>query len=107
MPEKSAERSQVPRSLQIGGGPTQQLVETSLLKRESVVIGRDKDCDVVIQDPKASRHHCKLTRKENGFLLEDLESRNGTLVNGVRITEPTLLKASQTFQVGDTMFYLA
>ena len=82
-------------------------METNLQKREAVVIGRGSECDVVIQDLKASRQHCKLTRKENGFLLEDLSSRNGTLVNGTKISEPMLLKASQTFQVGDTMFYLA
>jgi len=64
------------------------------------------DCDVVIQDLKASRRHCQLTRKESGFLLEDLGSRNGTLVNGTKITQPMLLKVNQTFQIGDTMFYL-
>jgi len=85
----------------------EKLIETSLQKRDSVVIGRGSECDVVIKDAKASRQHCKLSRKEDGFLLEDLGSRNGTLVNGSKITEPVLLKANQTFQVGDTMFYLA
>jgi pSer/pThr/pTyr-binding forkhead associated (FHA) protein len=47
-----------------------------------------------------------LTRKEDGFLLQDLGSRNGTLVNGTKISQPMLLKVNQTFQIGDTMFYL-
>ena len=106
MPEKD-EKTGVPQSLSMSGGAPEKLVETSLQKRDSVVIGRGSECDVVVHDLKASRQHCKLTRKENGFLLEDLASRNGTLVNGSPIKEPVLLKASQTFQIGDTMFYLA
>ena len=101
------EKTGVPRSLSISGAEPEKLIETSLQKRDSVVIGRGSECDVVIHDLKASRQHCKLTRQENGFLLEDLTSRNGTLVNGTPIKEPVLLKANQTFQIGDTMFYLA
>ena len=99
-------KSQIPNALKVSEGPEHKLIETSLQRRESVVIGRGTDCDVVIQDLKASRRHCQLTRREEGFLLEDLGSRNGTLVNGVKITEPILLKVNQTFQIGDTMFYL-
>jgi pSer/pThr/pTyr-binding forkhead associated (FHA) protein len=98
--------SEVPSALKVSAGPEFKLIETSLQKRNSVVIGRAPDCDVVIQDLKASRRHCQLTRKPEGFLLEDLGSRNGTLVNGTKIIEPILLKANQTFQIGDTMFYL-
>jgi pSer/pThr/pTyr-binding forkhead associated (FHA) protein len=105
MKEKN-EDAQVPRSLSTGSGSPEKLVETSLHKRDAVVIGRGNECDVVIHDMKASRQHCKLTRQATGFLLEDLGSRNGTFVNGTRIAEPILLKTSQTFQIGDTMFYL-
>jgi pSer/pThr/pTyr-binding forkhead associated (FHA) protein len=101
------DKPEVPRSLSVTAGSTEKLIETSLQKRDSVVIGRGNECDVVIHDLKASRQHCKLTRKEDGFLLEDLSSRNGTLVNGASIKEPVLLKTNHTFQVGDTMFYLA
>jgi|SRR5688572_293253 len=100
------DKTPMPRSLSTGSGSPEKLIETSLQKRDSVVIGRGNECDVVIQDMKASRQHCKLSRKEAGFLLEDLGSRNGTLVNGAKITAPVLLKANSTFQVGDTMFYL-
>jgi pSer/pThr/pTyr-binding forkhead associated (FHA) protein len=106
VPEKNMEKSQVPRALKVSGGPDKRMIETSLQKRDSVVIGRGTECDVVIHDLKASRRHCQLTRKPDGFLLEDLGSSNGTVVNGVKIGEPILLKSNQTFQIGDTMFYL-
>jgi pSer/pThr/pTyr-binding forkhead associated (FHA) protein len=96
----------LPQELQMGTGADRTLVHSDLQKRDSVVIGRGIECDVVIQDLKASRRHCQLTRKEDGFLLEDLGSRNGTLVNGVKIAAPILLKCNQTFQIGDTIFYL-
>ncbi len=98
--------SDIPNALTVSAGEDTTVIE-ALQRRDSVVIGRAPDCDVVIQDLKASRRHCQLTRKEDGFLLEDLNSRNGTLVNGVKITQPILLKGNQTFQIGDTMFYLS
>ena len=99
-------KSQVPNALTVSVGDDTTIFD-ALQRRNSVVIGRAPDCDVVIQDLKASRRHCQLTRKEDGFLLEDLGSRNGTLVNGTKIAQPMLLKVNQTFQIGDTMFYLS
>ncbi len=96
----------MPRALKVSGGQEKSLIETNLQRRNSVVIGRGTDCDVVIQDLKASRRHCQLTRNDEGFVLEDLGSRNGTYVNGGKISAPVLLKANHTFQIGDTMFYL-
>lgn len=61
----------------------------------------------MVQDAKASRKHCQLTRQGDGFLLTDLDSKNGTYVNGQRITEPVLLRSKETFKIGDTIFYLA
>lgn len=51
---------------------------------DSIVIGRDKDNGVVIQDPQSSRRHCQLERQGAHFFLEDLKSSNGTLLNGRR-----------------------
>lgn len=82
-------------------------VETKLGRREEIVIGRGVECDVVIKDAKASRRHCRLVRKDDGFLLEDLGSRNGTFVEGKKISEQVALKAQQTFKIGDTVFYLS
>jgi pSer/pThr/pTyr-binding forkhead associated (FHA) protein len=51
----------------------------------SVTIGSKPDCDLVVNVPSVSGRHCRLTRDDNGFVLEDLNSTNGTFVNGERV----------------------
>ena len=52
---------------------------------DRVVIGREADCDVVVSEPSASRHHAVLQREGNGWVAVDTSS-NGTFVRGQRIT---------------------
>ena len=56
----------------------------------AVVIGRSKDCDVPLADGNVSRRHAELGRSEEGFVLRDLDSTNGTMVNGRRIRSATI-----------------
>src|SRR3954470_23039845 len=49
-------------------------------------IGSQPDCDLVVDSPRVSGHHCLLTLDEKGYVLEDLGSTDGTYVNGVRLT---------------------
>jgi hypothetical protein len=62
------------------------------LKRAAVVIGRSEDCQVVIDDRQASRHHARVTQTEDGYVLEDLGSKNGTFLNGQPLKAPAVLK---------------
>ncbi len=48
-------------------------------------VGRSEENDIVIQDPNISRKHAQLVRSENGFIIEDLGSTNGTLLDGAPI----------------------
>ena len=48
-------------------------------------VGRSQDNDVVVDDPNVSRRHARLMRSENGFVVEDLGSTNGTLLDGAPI----------------------
>jgi FHA domain/DUF1707 SHOCT-like domain len=48
-------------------------------------IGRDSGCDMVLPDPTVSRWHAGLRREAGGWLLDDLGSTNGTLLNGWRV----------------------
>ena len=51
----------------------------------SWIIGARSDCDLVLDVASVSGRHCRLSREEAGFFLEDLNSTNGTFVNGVRL----------------------
>ena len=48
-------------------------------------IGRSQECDIVVPDPNVSRRHARLSRADNGFVVEDLGSTNGTLLDGAPI----------------------
>ena len=50
---------------------------------EGVVLGRDANADIVIQDPTVSRKHCRICLREDGVLFEDLGSLNPALINGM------------------------
>jgi sigma-B regulation protein RsbU (phosphoserine phosphatase) len=57
------------------------------LNRESAVLGRDPECDIVFYSGSVSRQHAKILRIDEGFFIEDLQSRNGTYVNNNRIRQ--------------------
>jgi hypothetical protein len=48
----------------------------------SRVLGRDPACDIVLDDPRVSKRHASLLWADEGWTLEDLDSKNGTLING-------------------------
>ncbi len=62
----------------------------------SVTIGSRPDCDLVVNIPSVSGHHCRLTRDETGLVLEDLNSTNGTFVNGERIRGAVRVRLTAT-----------
>lgn len=64
------------------------------LIRDSYTVGRHRNNDIVINDPKVSGFHARIDRSPEGFVLVDLNSRNGCHVNGRRVT-------SQLLQTGD------
>jgi pSer/pThr/pTyr-binding forkhead associated (FHA) protein len=68
----------------------------------AVVLGRNPGSTVVLPDPQVSGTHARITAQGNVHLLEDLGSRNGTFVNGTRITGPTVLRAGDRIVLGDT-----
>jgi pSer/pThr/pTyr-binding forkhead associated (FHA) protein len=48
-------------------------------------VGRSQENDIVVPDPNVSRRHARLSRADNGFVVEDLGSTNGTLLDGAPI----------------------
>jgi pSer/pThr/pTyr-binding forkhead associated (FHA) protein len=69
-----------------------------LIERE-VVVGRDPSCDIIISDRQVSRFHARFTPLEEGVLLEDLGSKNGTFCNGARLEEPVTVMDGDYIQV--------
>ena len=58
--------------------------------RTRALLGRSRKCDVVLEDKGASRQHAIITRTRDGYVLEDLGSRNGTYVNSERVRRAAL-----------------
>ena len=66
-----------------------------------VVIGR-QNADLVLEDPEVSRRHAVLRRSGDSVLIEDLDSTNGTFVNGERIGAPMRVRSGDELRVGQT-----
>lgn len=59
---------------------------------QTIVLGREPSCDVVVADRQISRFHARLTPTTEGVILEDLGSKNGTHHNGMPLTAPVVLQ---------------
>lgn len=70
---------------------------------EDGLLGRSPSCQIYIGDLTVSRHHARLRRTDQGFLVEDLGSGNGTFVNSVRITQ-RVLRDGDELTIGDCVF---
>ena len=68
------------------------------------VLGRDASADIVVDDRRVSRRHALIAPYEEQHSIQDLESGNGTTVNGHSITTPVLLTPGDEIQVGDTRY---
>jgi hypothetical protein len=66
----------------------------------SHTIGRLADCTVVVSDTNTSRHHARISRSGSGFVIADLNSTNGTFVNGERLTADHRLADGDIITVG-------
>lgn len=80
---------------------TQQGMEVEVT--DARVLGRSDEADVLLDDPYASEFHMRLVAQDNGLVLHDLGSTNGTYVNGRRVTAPTTLRRGDSVQVGKTV----
>jgi pSer/pThr/pTyr-binding forkhead associated (FHA) protein len=68
-----------------------------------IVIGRKGTCAIQILDQKASREHAEVRFEDGRLVLRDLESRNGTWLNGDRVDSPRQLRAGDRIRIGDTL----
>src|SRR5690606_2949303 len=80
--------------------------ESYVLMGNRVVIGRGDRVDLRINDTKASREHAELTRVGNNWVVTDLGSQNGVVINDKKITQKQLSEGDKLI-VGQTVFKFA
>jgi len=70
-----------------------------VLDVDEMVIGRDAHCEIVIPERSVSREHVRVYRENNRVYIEDLGSKNGTHLNGVRVEGPRELQEGDEIQI--------
>ncbi|QQR90383.1 MAG: sigma 54-interacting transcriptional regulator [Myxococcales bacterium] len=119
LPDTSAENFSPTKITYVGGRPTTitlrrcKLVvvqdgeaKQHVFDRDVINVGAMDDNDVVVDDETVSRNHCKIFREGNHYILQDLNSTNGTFINRVRIRE-AFLRPNCTIRVGKTDVHFA
>jgi len=79
-----------------------------LKKGEGYVLGRAPECEIFVDDTSCSRSHCRISLTPDGCAaaIEDLSSRNGTLVDGVPVQGRVALKDGSRITLGATIYLL-
>ena len=67
---------------------------------EGAVLGRSRDCDIVLGDANVSRHHAQIRPAGEGWTIADMGSTNGIVINGRRVREPAPLRAGDEVELG-------
>lgn len=94
-----------PISVRIQSGESSP-VERHFLHPE-VTIGRDPACECPLDNETVSARHARLSYHHNQWWLEDLNSSNGTILNQVRLTLPTVVISGDEFTCGDASMIIS
>ena len=73
---------------------------TCELKADKTTVGRLEDNAFQISEPSVSSHHCELTQRGTELLVKDLNSTNGTFINGEKVATEAVLKPGQILRLG-------
>ena len=73
------------------------------LTKTYTVIGRDKSADIMPTDSRISRRHAVIVYLDDSYILKDLDSTNGTVMNGAFIKQANL-RHGDKFRIGETTF---
>jgi len=76
------------------------------LGTEPVTVGRSSDSSLVIRDDYTSTHHARLMLWHDDWMVQDLDSTNGTFLDGKRVAVPTSVPLNTTVKIGATSFEL-
>jgi hypothetical protein len=67
---------------------------------EGAVLGRSRDCDIVLGDANVSRHHAEIRPDGEGWTIADMGSTNGVVINGRRMHDPAPLRTGDEVELG-------
>jgi len=84
--------------------PPAEIGQARRLTQPDVVIGRDPACECTIEDPTISARHARLSYHHGQWWIEDLHSRNGTLLNQQVVSEMVVLTSGDLLQCGRVIF---
>ena len=101
---KAPKHSRTGPSLVVTEGPLAQTVIP--LGTAQITLGRAPDSTLVIDDDYASSRHARLYPGDDGWIVEDLGSTNGTWIDRTRITSPTVLPPGVPLRIGRTTLQL-
>jgi len=79
---------------------------TVSLKETGVLLGRNPECTLVLDDDFASGRHARIFRRDAGWFVEDLGSTNGTFLGSSKLTQPMPVEVGSTLRIGKTVFEL-
>ena len=71
--------------------------------RSGMTLGRQSDNSIVLQDPYISYHHVRFFIRDGRYVIEDLDSTNGTVLNKERLEHKTYLKVNDLITLGSTV----
>jgi pSer/pThr/pTyr-binding forkhead associated (FHA) protein len=91
---------QRPHQLEVREGPGKG--QKCVLDDQEFIIGRSEKSTLSLESEEVSRQHARLTRIEGEYLIEDLESRNGIVLNGLKVHSAVLRDGDQ-LQLGDVV----
>ncbi len=70
-----------------------------VIDKNEFLIGRGGECDLILPERQVSRRHAMIVRRDDGYFIRDLGSKNGTYVNGQQVTDERLLRDGDTIQI--------
>jgi len=101
---KRASGKRVPTTLAVTAG---SLTGTAVpLKETGVLLGRNPECTLVLDDDFASGRHARIFRRDGAWFVEDLGSTNGTFLGSKLLTQPMPVEVGSTMRIGKTIFEL-
>jgi hypothetical protein len=66
---------------------------------ENLLVGRTSSCDILLPNPQVSRRHAKFINTDEGVMVQDLNSKNGTFLNGTRVRDSIYLQDGDVIQI--------